>query len=174
MHVHPSSPPPPVHPPPQPERQVMSKDEEKRKKCKFVYLRLDNFLPRTVKVGNFDHLATFKIILKIFPNSFLTIFLHENVRVLWYFWDPNLQTRFGIAEVPYFLKNVGWSILPLIGLTSTTNDFFTINWKLGPSMARSTPFMFFKKNLRPQKLLGPKISSFKDTRSKLHLKYLGV
>jgi hypothetical protein len=29
---------------------------------------------RTVKVGNFDHLATFKIILKIFPNSFLKIF----------------------------------------------------------------------------------------------------
>ncbi len=28
----------------------------------------------TVKMGNFDHLATFKIILKIFPNSFLTIF----------------------------------------------------------------------------------------------------
>ncbi len=49
----------------------------------------------TVKVVNFDHLATFKIILKIFPNSFLTIFLHENDRVLWYFWDPNLKTRFG-------------------------------------------------------------------------------
>ena len=63
----------------------------------------------------------------------------------------------------------------MIGLTSTTNDFFTINWKLGPSMARSTTFHVFKKKiLRPQKLLGPKISSFKDTRSKLHLKYLGV
>jgi hypothetical protein len=49
----------------------------------------------TVKVGNFDHLMTFKIVLKIFPNSFITIFLHENVRVLWYFWDPNLNTRFG-------------------------------------------------------------------------------
>jgi len=24
----------------------------------------------TVKVGNFDHLMTFKIVLKIFPNSF--------------------------------------------------------------------------------------------------------
>ncbi len=25
---------------------------------------------QTVKVGNFDHLMTFKIVLKIFPNSF--------------------------------------------------------------------------------------------------------
>ncbi len=56
----------------------------------------------TVKVGNFDHLATFKIILKIFPNSFLTIFLHENVRVLWYFWDPNLKTRFGSQKYHIF------------------------------------------------------------------------
>ncbi len=52
----------------------------------------------TVKVGNFDHLMTFKIALKIFPNSFLTIFLHKNVRVLWYFWDPNLNTRFGLQK----------------------------------------------------------------------------
>jgi hypothetical protein len=59
-------------------------------------------LPGTVKVGNFDHLATFKIILKIFPNSYLTIFLHENVRVLWYFWDPNLKTRFGLQKYNIF------------------------------------------------------------------------
>jgi hypothetical protein len=36
----------------------------------------------TVKVGNFDHLITFMIVLKLFPNTFLKIFLHENVRVL--------------------------------------------------------------------------------------------
>jgi hypothetical protein len=61
-----------------------------------------NSIASTVKVGNFDHLATFKIILKIFPNSFLTIFLHENVRVLWYFWDPNLKTRFGSQKYHIF------------------------------------------------------------------------
>ena len=59
-----------------------------------------------------------------------------------------------IAEVSYFLKNVGWSILPLIGLTSTTNDFFTINWKLGPSMARSTTFHVFKKNFKTPETSG--------------------
>ncbi len=56
----------------------------------------------TVKVGNFDHLMTFKIILKLFPNSFLTIFLHGDVRVLWYFWDPNLNTRFGSQKYYIF------------------------------------------------------------------------
>ncbi len=66
------------------------------------------------------------------------------------------QQKVWIAEVLYFLKNVGWSILPLIGLTSTTSDFFTINWKLDPSMVRSTTFHVLKKCLRPQKLLGPK------------------
>jgi hypothetical protein len=41
-HVHP--------PPPQPERLVIRKDEAvgTRKKCKFVYLRLDNFLTRII------------------------------------------------------------------------------------------------------------------------------
>jgi hypothetical protein len=72
----------------------------------------------TVKVGNFDHLITCKIVLKLFPNTFLTIFLH----VLWYFWDPNLKTRFGSQKYHIFKKNVGWSILPLIGLTSTTKE----------------------------------------------------
>jgi hypothetical protein len=66
----------------------------------------------TVKVGNFDHLATFKIILKIFPNSFLTIFLHENVRVLWYFWDPNLKTRFGSQKYHIFKKMLGGRSYP--------------------------------------------------------------
>jgi hypothetical protein len=66
----------------------------------------------TVKVGNFDHLATFKIILKIFPNSFLTIFLHENVRVLWYFWDPNLKTRFGWQKYHIFKKMLGGRSYP--------------------------------------------------------------
>ena len=66
----------------------------------------------TVKVGNFDHLATFKIILKIFPNSFLTIFLHENVRVLWYFWDPNLKTRFGSPKYHIFKKMLGGRSYP--------------------------------------------------------------
>jgi hypothetical protein len=61
----------------------------------------------TVKVGNFDHLMTFKIVLKLFPNSFLTIFLHENVRVLWYFWDPNLNTRFGSQKYHIFSKMLG-------------------------------------------------------------------
>ena len=64
------------------------------------------------------------------------------------------QQKVWIAEVPYFLKNVGWSILPLIGLTSTTNDFFTINWKLGPSMARSTTFHVFKKNFKTPETSG--------------------
>ncbi len=43
MHVHP--------PPPQPERLVMRKDEAvgNKKKCKFVYLRLDIFLLRIIK-----------------------------------------------------------------------------------------------------------------------------
>jgi hypothetical protein len=27
----------------------------------------------TVKVGNFDHLYTFKVILKLFPNTFLSL-----------------------------------------------------------------------------------------------------
>ncbi len=61
----------------------------------------------TVKVGNFDHLVTFKIVLKLFPNSFLTIFLYENVRVLWYFWDLNLNTRFGSQKYHIFLKMLG-------------------------------------------------------------------
>ncbi len=65
-----------------------------------------------VKVGNFDHLVTFKIILKIFPNSFLTIFLHENVRVLWYFWDPNLKTRFGSQKYHIFKKILGGRSYP--------------------------------------------------------------
>ena len=64
------------------------------------------------------------------------------------------QQKVWIAEVPYFLKNVGWSILPLIGLTSTTNDFFTINWKLGPSMARSITFHVFKKNFKTPETSG--------------------
>jgi hypothetical protein len=66
----------------------------------------------TVKVGNFDHLATFKVILKIFPNSFLTIFLHENVRVLWYFWDPNLKKRFGSQKYHIFKKMLGGRSYP--------------------------------------------------------------
>jgi hypothetical protein len=66
----------------------------------------------TVKVGNFDHFTTFKIILKIFPNSFLTIFLHENDRVLWYFWDPNLKTRFGWQKYHIFKKMLGGRSYP--------------------------------------------------------------
>ena len=48
MHVHP--PPRPCASPPQPERLVIRKDEAvgNKKKCKFVYLRLDNFLPRII------------------------------------------------------------------------------------------------------------------------------
>jgi hypothetical protein len=64
----------------------------------------------TVKVGNFDHLMTFKIVLKIFLNSFLTIFLHENVRVLWCFWDPN--TRFGSQKYHIFKKMLGGRSYP--------------------------------------------------------------
>jgi hypothetical protein len=52
-----------------------------------------------------------------------------------------------IAEVTYFLKNVGWSILPLIGLTSTTNENLLINRPLGLSMERSTTKQVFKKIL---------------------------
>ncbi len=56
MHVHPPSPPcasPPwscASPPSKAERLVMRKDEAvwTRKKCKFVYLRLDNFSPRII------------------------------------------------------------------------------------------------------------------------------
>ncbi len=43
----------------------------------------------TVKVGNFDHLATFKIILKIFPNSFLTIFY---MKMSVYYGTSGIQT----------------------------------------------------------------------------------
>ncbi len=57
-------PPPPamcIPPPPQPERLVMRKDEQwaTRKKCKFVYLRLDNFLPRIIiyKKQSFNFLS---------------------------------------------------------------------------------------------------------------------
>jgi hypothetical protein len=64
------------------------------------------------------------------------------------------QQKVWIAEVPYFLKNVGWSILPLIGLTSTTSDFFTINWKLDPSMVRSTTFHVFKKMFKAPETSG--------------------
>jgi hypothetical protein len=63
-----------------------------------------------LKVGNFDHLITFKIVLKLFPNIFLPIFLHENSHVLWYIW--NHRQNYHI-----FKKNFGWLILPLIGLT---------------------------------------------------------
>ncbi len=43
--------PPPGHvhpPPPQPERLVMMRQWATRKKCKFVYLRIENFLPRII------------------------------------------------------------------------------------------------------------------------------
>jgi hypothetical protein len=56
----------------------------------------------TVKVGNFDHPATFYLVLKIFPKIFLTIFLHQNDRVLWYFWDPSLNRRFGSQKYHIF------------------------------------------------------------------------
>ena len=67
-----------------------------------------------------------------------------------YYGTSGIQTlRQGLdRRSTIFLKNVGWSIIPLIGLTSTTNDFFTINWKLGPSMARSTTFHIFKKKFQ--------------------------
>ena len=55
------------------------------------------------------------------------------------------QQKVWIAEVPYFLKNVGWSILPLIGLTSTTKEKLLINRPLGLSMERSTTKQVFKK-----------------------------
>ncbi len=67
---------------------------------------------RTIKVVNFDHLATFKIVLKIFPNIFLTIFLHQNDRVLWYFWDPNLNRRFGSQKYHIFFKMLGGRFYP--------------------------------------------------------------
>jgi hypothetical protein len=62
----------------------------------------------TLKVGNFDHLLTFKIVLKLFPNTLLQFFLHKNPRVIWYyFWDPNLNTRFGCRSTKYFEKKCG-------------------------------------------------------------------
>jgi hypothetical protein len=59
-------------------------------------------LKSTVKVGNFDHLSSFKIVLKLFPNIFLTFFLHKNLRVLWYSCDPNLNTRSGSLKYLIF------------------------------------------------------------------------
>jgi len=53
-----------------------------------------------------------------------------------------------------FLKNVGWSILPLIGLTSTTKDFFYINLQLGPSRVRSPTFHVFKKKFKTPETSG--------------------
>jgi hypothetical protein len=79
-----------------------------------------------------------KIVLKLFPNIFLPFFLHKNLCVLWYFCDPNLNTRSGSLKYLIFLKIGGWSILPLISLTSTTKENLFINPLLGHCMVRST------------------------------------
>jgi hypothetical protein len=109
----------------------------------------------TVKMGNFDHLSSFKIVLKLFPNIFLPFFLHKNLRELWYFCDPNLNTR---SVYLIFFKNGGWSILPFISLTSNTKENLFINPLLGHCMVISTYIQVCKKFFGLLESNSPKIA----------------
>ncbi len=71
-----------------------------------------------------------------------------------YYGTSGIQTlRQGLDRTSTIFFKKCW-VVDLTGLTSTTNDFFPINWKLGPSMARSTTFHVFKKNFKTPETSG--------------------